>query len=296
MASKRFKDVIEKLKYYTKITKPITSVNDIAKICLSVYTTILEIEEEHKEELEKLAIELIKLEFDLNDDDINIETELGSDEIDISDITPSDIRDLSHLNLEVEKRKFLNSLIHGGAVKTQYCFHLIEDKLEEIYPGLTNLYGIISSMSEYGHWMVPDNIENAQTSAVGKVKVELDTEIPQVKAEGKIFPFLVHELAKGVLEVLLSHDKLEEEERKYVISKADSLSSETSSLRIGPAFWEKLNEAIFDAKQKDKRNHIIAHISSLPAEEFNVVMKNILDSDKNKAIDQINKIVKEMKF
>lgn len=297
MASKRFKDIIEKIKYYGKITKPIKSISDVQGLLMQVYQSVLQIERKHKKDLEALAIELVSAEFNLSKGDLSINANLAGGGSNISDINiePEDVEELKHLDLEVEKRKFINALVHGSAIKTGYAFHLIGDKLEKIHPGLTNMYGLLMAIAEYGYWMVSDEMANSigASSAVGKVKVDLSKDIPEIKAEGSTFPFLVHELVKGVMEVLTSHGPhLSSKERAYIIKKADSLSQEHAGLRIGPAFWEKLNDAIHTSGYEKYKNNIIAYLSALPAQEFNTLMKEILKGD----VSEVKKIGKEIEI
>lgn len=302
MASKRFRDVIERLRYYTKSKEKVVDMYQVQMILLKTYQTVLKVEAQHKEQLEQLAVKLVKVEFNLTDEDLNFNADItGEDEQpDLSDIdiTPKDAKKLANLDLEVQKRKFINSLIQGAAVKTTYAFNLVKNELEKIKPGLTDMYSIMAILSEFGYWMVPDQLANqmAQQASVGKVKVNFDEETPTVEAKGTIFPFLVHELVKGVMEALTSHSQLSDEEREYVIKQADALGMEHMGLRLGPAFWEKLNDTIFDAKVEKYKNNIISYISHLKAEEFNKVMKDVLSDNKDAGIKRLQQIGKEIEI
>jgi hypothetical protein len=276
----------------------IENMRDLQMLLMEVYNEVVEIEADHVEELEKLAIDLICKEFNISEDDVDFEAKMiKHGEISLSDIDDEDVEeiadDLSGLELEVEKRKFINSLIHGSAVKTTYAYHLISDGLKKIHPGLVDMYSILSVMSEYGYWVVPDEF-GGEDSSVGKVKLDLQDDTPKIIVQATTFPFLIHELAKGVTELLMSHDSLTSEERAKVIKAADSLASERMALRLGPGFWQRLNDAIYDSRNEEYKNNIIAVLSSKPAKEFNAIMKNILSGDKN-ATKEINDIVKDIK-
>lgn len=299
IADERFKEIIDKLQSYVhdKHTD-VENMRDLQMLLMKVYNEVIEIEADHIEELEKLAIDLICKEFNISEDDVDFEAKMiKHGEISLSDIDDEDVADiaddLTGLELEVEKRKFINSLIHGSAVKATYAYHLISDGLKKIHPGLVDMYSILSVMSEYGYWVVPDNIGGEEAS-VGKMKLDLQDDTPKIIVQATSFPFLIHELAKGVTELLMSHDSLTSIEREKVIKAADSLASERMALRLGPGFWQRLNNAIYDSRNEEYKNNIIAVLSSKPAAEFNAIMKNILSGDKN-ATKEINGIVKDIK-
>jgi hypothetical protein len=48
---------------------------------------------------------------------------------------------MKSFNLEVEKRKVINAMIHGGAVSKNYAYQLVSNELNAIDPKLLNLYG-----------------------------------------------------------------------------------------------------------------------------------------------------------
>jgi hypothetical protein len=299
MASTRFKEVIERLRRYLKINTEIVNMMDVIRIMNETLEKVKDIESQNADKLEKLAVELIKKEFDLSDDDITFEAKLKTEElVDISEIdleeTVEDILDFEDFDIELQKRKILNGLVHGSAVKAQYAYFFIEDELEKIHPGLTDMYSILSILSEYGYWVVP--VQNPGV-AVGKVKVKIDDGEPIVMVTSISFPYLVHELAKGVVEVMTQHDDyLNDKQREQIRGKADNLENEAVYLKLGPYMWEKLNDAIYDSNYYDIRNNIIAHLSSLRASEFNAIMKDVLAKDNSRGVDKIKKIGKEIEI
>ena len=299
MASTRFKEVIERLRRYLKINTEILNMMDVIRIMQETLAKVKDIESQNAEKLEKLAVELIKKEFDLSDEDITFEAKLKTEElVDIGDIdieeTEEDILDFEDFDIELQKRKILNGLVHGSAVKAQYAYFFIEDELEKIHKGLTDMYSILSILSEYGYWVVPTQNANL---AVGKVKVKIDNGEPVVMVTSISFPYLVHELAKGVVEVMTQHDDyLNDKQREQIRGKADNLENEAVYLKLGPYMWEKLNDAIYDSNYYDIRNNIIAYLSSLRASEFNAIMKDVLAKDNSRGVDKIKKIGKEIEI
>lgn len=316
IASQRFKDVVGKVKRYSGAEK---IDNNVLIKALSALKTIMEIEKSHKDELEKLAVKLVKKEFGLKDQ-IDLVPKL-TDDIDLSgtqieqpDIEPptkgqqgqepedkeydaEDVSDLENAESEVQKRRFINALIQGASKKGHYMFHLVEDELNRIDPRLINLYGLIMSIGDYQYWMVDDETikQMIEGTKVGKVTTgrkgdqndpreeeESQEEKPTgkkkmyVKGEGKIFPVVVHELIKGVMEIMsLPSLPQDPKMREYVLSKADFVMGENWDLRLGPGIWEKFLESI-DENAWDVKNHLYQRIIKMPTSEFNLFMKELL--------------------
>jgi hypothetical protein len=176
IAEERFQDIIERMQLYVHDKHDVNNMRELQMLLLEVYTDIQETEAEFRTELEELAKDLIM-------EDLGLEIKLlKHGEVDMGDLDEADkkeVKEIPELDLEVQKRKFVNSLIHGAAVKTTYAYHLITDELEVIKPGLTDMYSILSLMSEYGYWVVPDEMGGSETS-VGKAKVDFSDDKPKV--------------------------------------------------------------------------------------------------------------------
>lgn len=319
IASQRFKDVVGKVKRYSGTEK---IDNNVLIKALGALKTIMEIERSHKDELEKLAVKLVKKEFGLKDQidlvpKLTDDIDLSGTQIDQPEVEPptkkqqgqepkdteydaEDVSDLENAESEVQKRRFINALIQGASKKGHYMFHLVEDDLNRIDPRLINLYGLIMSIGDYQYWMVDDETirQMIEGTKVGKVttgregdqndpREEEDEEQPQqqkpagkkkmyVKGEGKIFPVVVHELIKGVMEVMsLPSLPKDPKMREYVLSKADFVMGENWDLRLGPGIWEKFLESI-DENAWDIKNHLYQRIIKMPTSEFNSFMKELL--------------------
>jgi len=301
IASQRFKDVVSKVKRYSGSER------------------IMQIERAHKDELQKLAVKLVKKEFGLKDqidllpkitDDINLSgTKIEAPEMESpeepekqpeapqsQDYDAEDISDLENAEEEVKKRRLVNALIQGASKKGHYMFHLVEDELNRIDPRLVNLYGLIMSIGDFQYWMIDDETIRGviEQSKVGKVttgrkgdqndpRKEEDQEDggknkkkKYVKAEGKIFPVVVHELIKGVMEVMsLPSLPKDPKLREYVLSKADFVMAENWDLRLGPGIWEKFLDSIGESGWEVK-NHLYNKIMKMPTSEFNSFMREVL--------------------
>lgn len=317
IASQRFKDVVGKVKRYSGAE---TINQEVLIKALNALKTVLEIEKNHKDELQKLAVKLVKKEFGLKDE-IDLIPDMG-EQPDISDMKvdepeeeyqPEDVSDMENAEEEVKKRRLVNALIQGASKKGHYMFHLVEDELNRIDPRLINLYGLVMSIGDYQYWMIDDEtIRNViEQTKVGKVttgvtddqndpRSEEETEEESeekkhyVHGEGLIFPVVVHELIKGVMEVMSLPSLPENPKlREYVLSKTDFVMGENWDLRLGPGIWEKFLDSI-DESAWDVKHYLYQEIIKMPTNEFNSFMRELL-AGTEKGKRQLAKLAAEIK-
>jgi len=304
VASKRFTDLVKKAKRYLGVE---TISSRDAMMAMQSLGQIFKIESSHKSELEKLAVDIVKKEFGIGDEiefsaklvnSINMEgmAQKPSEET----IEFEDAKHIEDVDAEINKRKLINSLIQGASKKGHYMFHMVEDELNNIDPRLLNLYGTIMSINDLMLWLVSDKGGGAgesESSRAGKSYIDHSGDKPKIIAEAKIFPVLIHELVKGVME-LMSTDSLPDDENlsKYVLGKADFVDAEIWDLRIGPGIWEKFLDAIGESEW-DVRHYLYNRVTKMPAQEFNEFMKEILSGTKKgkqKLVDLANSVKKDI--
>lgn len=249
-------------------------------------------------------------EVDVDGDDDNEEqTELPTENQEVEEEL---YIDLKQLDLERAKLTLINSIIQGASKRGHYMYQLVGDKLREITGSdeLYNDYGVMMSVNDANYWQFsPDMIKGASDSVAGKVKTEFpgddesgetgDNEEEQkvkVIARGINFPVLIHELIKGVFEVLGSHGQPgeytnpQDREMYQQAQKLEStLEKEMWTLLLGPAIWDRIrgqypDEVILE-NGKQLQNYMLMNIFQLPAKKFLVLMKEVIsDSDNGKRL------------
>ena len=271
---------------------------------------IIDIERTKRKKLENLAVRMIKEEFGITDElqfdaklvdpgQVNLPTQSKPSEEEMEFESPEQEEEVS---AAIQKRKLLNTLMQGAAKKGHYMFHMVEDELESVDSTLSNLYGKLMSINDFTYWIMPDEamtmLAGGDESKAGSEEIDLETDPPTVRARAQIFPVLIHELIKGVMEIL-SVDALPEDEKiqNYVLGKADFVEAEFWSLRLGPGLWDRFRESI-DANDHDMRYYLYNEISKIPAKDFNKFLKDLLEgkqSAKKKLTDMANDIRKKIK-
>ena len=333
IASKRFKDVIENLKRLTGV-RNLSGMNGMMQLqtlVMGASNRILQIQSSHKEYLENLAIDLVKKETGITDqvnfeadlvnpgeiskqgmsskpeeyDEDEIEKQFGGEEDeeeDFQDDFMSFMNSMENFNAETAKRRILNALIQGGAKKGHYMYQLVVPELDRLNPDLVRLYGVIMSYADYLYWIMPNqqmlNMAGSGEGMMGKEEVDETTDPPTVKAQATWFPLLIHELLKGVNDLVMTQG-LPDDPRsaEMVMGVADTLPDEIWDMRVGPIIYEKLVNAypdeLFDEDKKIIQFYLKSRIASLSTDEFFKTMKEILaETSKGKQI--VDKMVKEI--
>lgn len=262
------------------------------------------LESKHKKQLEKLAVRMIREEYNMGEDIVEIHAELtptinliGTKKNPKPVTTETEFKnhdDMVKANKEVYKRRFLNAMTQGAAKKCNHMFHMVDEELTDMEPRLAGKYAKMMAAADYMYYVIP-SMENGTTGGVVKVQFPSESNPKAViYVQAMVFPVLIHELVKGVMELLSAHGLPKDKKTgKFVIDKADFLAAEPWDMRIGPALWTKFTDAI-DADDFDLKHHIYSEMAALPVDEFNIKMREVMAGTKEgKAI--IKEIVKEVK-
>ena len=272
VTSDSYKKTIERLEHYTG--KPAHQFN-LPKLMSTVMNALQKvqvIQKGHEKELEKLAVDIVLnlpefkmfknlvdqglIKFDAKLEDANIQNAITEQEQQEQQERPQNQNELTgseELNVQLAnqlddnnlKRQFANMITQGNAVNKLYLFQLASDSLNKIDPNLIKLYGIMSVMVQASYYAIPDMpLTNAMKgSAVGSEEIEPnDDGTYTIVARSPFFPYLVHEIVKGLYDYLsmdiVSQSQLDDE----------TLDSELVDIMSGPALYTNLAKLI---PQKD---------------------------------------------
>ena len=333
VASKRFKDVVQKVKHYTGM-EDISGQNAFSQLqraLMGAVQKVMQIESQNKEYLENLAVDLVikemgipegAFQFDaklvgmggINQDrfqqqgeepeEEEVEAQFGQEaEEDLEDFMSA----MEKFDLEKSKRRFINALIQGSSKKGHYMFELVRNELNRIDPQLLNLYGVLMSINDLIYWMMPDEavqmMAGNPSAMAGKEEIDDTTDPPTIKVRGLFFPVLIHELVKGVMEVFGTQGLPDDpKSQEMIMGSTDTLPNEIWDLRLGPVIWEKFSQAypseIFEDDKKHIQHYLFARFSALDTKKFFEVAKQILSGDpKGEKFlkDMVNDIVSDLK-
>jgi hypothetical protein len=248
---------------------------------------IMRTEQPHADELEQLAIKVVKEVWQITDElDFNAKLVRPQDftppppppeppqpgiegEEEEETITPEE-------KGEIDKRITMNSLIHGAAAHQMVTMHhLVKNEITTIDPNLMKMYDQMARASIYTHWLT----DIAQVAELAGQGGEESIQWPEMEGEGAItvnakaviFPLLVHELSKGVMEVLSAHGLPKDAKLlKKVYKHADVLKDEFFHYLVGPEIWRRFIKII-------KPKNLSLAISKLASQSPNNIHKIIGD-------------------
>jgi hypothetical protein len=342
VSSKRFNDTISKLRTVlqrtTGSTAQLSSRNPLMSLMMLVSQAIQQtsrIESRYKDDLENMAVELVKKELGIPAGQLQFDAKLigtgqsestqrmrrQAEEPSREEMTQAFKSAQEHENdveafldamdnfdMERAKRRMINALIGGAAKKGQYMYHLVSEKLNDINPDLIEYYSLSTAIVDHLYWLYPEETLAAMSGQgggeIGTSEVDDTTDPPTVIARGVNFPTLVHELVKGVHEVLGTQGLPDDpRQAEMVMAAEDTVPAEAWDLKLGPVFWELLQKSYpLDILSEDDKKHIqlylFSKISAMPAKEFFDLFKDVLEekpSGKQKIQRMVDELVNELK-
>ena len=280
VASEAYNDLVNRIKNYTGIKVTKKNIPELAGLLTDTLRKTIGWEMQNKDRLEDLALDLVlsvpeykvaeemyttsKVKFDVKIDTPDLRRLLQpqpkqetAEETPEEGLTPDE-----QLNLEVAdalkdisseedlRRKFANLMITGGTINKLYLYNMVAERLNSIDPNLVNCYGVLSCVVQLLYWITPMNADMAMAGsdtgedAAGSEEVIPEGDIYVIKARGKTFPFLVHEISKGISEWLSLDPSL-----KGAMEK-DTLEDETEDMMVGPGVYKTVVSYIPGDKQE----------------------------------------------
>ena len=263
------------------------------------------IEKENIEALEELCGKIVSELFDIPSDTLKMEWHIVN-KVDTSTerLVPErtegfsfdDIDDMNYLSAEIYKRRMLNALVAGASM---YYMNYIGEYIKEIFeinPDLPSLYKKIIDYNNFLLYVSKDTLNEKGRSDGGKVDVTISSkdEYPIIKAEGLIFPILVEESIKGILELAISRGLPENiDKAKYVISKADFKIAEVWDMRLGFALWKLIEKEVNDCGYDMLEvgiNFFLMELAQMDTDDFNTALKEVFARTR-RGKDYIDEIV-----
>lgn len=253
------------------------------------------LESKNREALEELCANIINDLFQIPEDTIEIESRIV-DKIDTSserlipekttDFSFDNIEDMNNLTDEIYKRRLLNALVAGAAMYYTNNIGSYVKQLFEIDSDLPSLYKKALDYNNVLMFYEKDTFNDNHSTNGGKVDVTISSNdtYPMIKAEGLLFPILVEETIKGILELAISHGLPKSSEKaKYVIGKSDFKLAELWDMRLGYSLWkliaEEVEECGFDMMEFGI-NFFLMELAEMDCKTFNASLQEIFAKTK----------------
>jgi hypothetical protein len=209
------------------------------------------------------------------------------------------------------KRRIINGITQGASIRGSFGFMLFKEYLDDIDPELVGKYNEILKLvfgiydDENAIAMMLAALSQGQKQEGGTSEMEYDEETGQfvIKARALCFPMLVHEIVKGLYEIVgtegFGSDK---EQNQSVINAVDKLSNEPNDLRFGKFLYDAISKVYNESDIDDARVRelFFAEVYKLGDEEFipfveNAVNDALTRDQKTWAINTMKDIDKDLK-
>jgi hypothetical protein len=274
---------------------------------------IIEAENGYRDHLELLAADIVTKAYPIIDyadikidakivpmGDLNIPEE--SDEVPVDQTPPE---------AQQAKRRIINGITQGASIRGSFAFLLFRDYLDAFDEKLVAKYNEILKLSfgiyddENAIAMLLAMIAQQQNMPGGSSEMVYDEDEEQfvIKARAICFPMLVHEIVKGLYEIVGTEGfGADKEKNQAIVNAVDKLSNEPNDLRFGKFIYDAVSDLYNSGNVNDPRVRelLFTEIYKLPEEEFIEFIENavngILTNEQKKwAIDTMRDIKDDLK-
>ena len=190
----------------------------------------------------------------------------------------------------IDRRRIINSITQGASIRGTKAFYIFKDILDVMDDTLVDQYNEIIG-NAYGIYdddnaiaMMLAMMSQNSASQGGESEVDWDDEEGTlvIKAKAIIFPILIHELVKGLYEILsLQGFSGDAEKNKQIVSKVDKATNEPEDLRYGKFIYDALAKHIIDSPYDPikLRELFFIEVYKLSDTEFHEFIENSINDD-----------------
>lgn len=280
--------------YLNKLV-PVNEETDLSKDINNLLLTIKDKEKNSNNDLEELVIKYINDLFKIPENTLNIKCNIV-DNIDNSsqrllpektdDFSFDSIQDMKYLTEEIYKRRMLNALITGASLYYSNDISSYVQDLFAINDELPHLYKKILLYNNKIIYLSNKELTDNSSMEAGKVDVYLtqNQQPVEINSQGIIFPILLEETIKGILELAISHGLPHNKEKAdYIIKKSDFRLAEIWDIRLGLPLWIRILKTIEDNGYDLKEvgiNFFFMFLSEKEPEDFNLFLQEVFRKTK----------------
>jgi hypothetical protein len=209
------------------------------------------------------------------------------------------------------KRRIINGITQGASIRGAFAFYLFKEYLDTIDDKLVDKYADILKLSfgiyddENAIALMLSLMAQNQKMQGGESEMVYDEDNDQfvIKARAICFPMLVHEIVKGLYEIVgtegFGPDK---EKNKAIVKAVDKLSNEPNDLRFGKFIYDAISKLYNESNIDDARVRelFFASLYKLSDDEFFPFVENAINNEltpeqKRWAAGEMKDIEKDLK-
>jgi hypothetical protein len=252
---------------------------------------ITQAEDGYRDELEMVAAQMVTDAYPIIDyANIKIDAKIvGMGDLDIQPGEGGEVS-LEDVPAEAEKakRRIINGITQGASIRGAFGFMLFKEYLDQINPALVAKYSEILKLSfgiyddENAIALMLSMLAQGQKMAGGESEMEYDEENEQfvIKAKAICFPMLVHEIVKGLYEIVGTEGfGADKEKNQAIVGAVDKLSNEPRDLQYGKFIYDAIS-ALYNESDVDDprvRELFFAEVYKLIDDEFFPFIENAIN-------------------
>jgi hypothetical protein len=277
----------------------------------AILDEIIDAEEGYRDELEMVAAQMVTDAYPIVDyaniridakivglGDLDIQMDQNSEDPTLPDFGEDDPEKLK------AKRRIINGITQGASIRGAFGFMLFKEYLDAINPALVEKYNEILKMAfgiyddENAIAMLLAALAQGQKPQGGESEMEYDDETGQfvIKAKAICFPMLVHEIVKGLYEIVGTEGfGADKEKNQAIVGAVDKLSNEPNDLRFGKFLYDAISKLYNESDVEDARVRelFFASLYKLGDDEFIPFVENAVNDELTR--DQKQWAIGEMK-
>ena len=227
------------------------------------------------------------------------------------DETPVDEIPSTDTKAMEKKRRIINGITQGASVRGTFGFLLFREHLDDLNPELVEKYNEIMKLvfgiydDENAIAMLLAAVGQKQNISGGSSEMVYNEEDDQfiIKARAICFPMLLHEIVKGLYEIVgtegFGSDK---EANKAVVNAVDRVSNEPRDFQYGKFIYDALSNLYNQSNIDDARVRelFFTEVYRLDDREFIMFIENLLNNklsptQKKWASDTMREIESDLK-
>ena len=283
----------------------------------TVLKEIIAAEDGYRDELEMVAAQMVTDAYPIIDyANIKIDAKIvGLNDLDIpnppegEDPASPDFGEDNEEKMKA-KRRIINGITQGASIRGAFGFMLFKEYIDDINPELVQKYNEILKLAfgiyddENAIAMMLAALAQGQKMQGGESEMEYDEEAQQfvIKAKAICFPMLVHEIVKGLYEIVGTEGfGADKEKNQAIVNQVDKLSNEPRDLQYGKFIYDAISKIYNDSSINDPRVRelFFAELYKTPDDEFFPFIENAINDElkplqKKWAADTMKDIAKDL--
>jgi hypothetical protein len=273
---------------------------------------IINAEDGYRDELEMVAAQMVTDAYPIIDyANIRIDAKIvGMGDLDIQPGEGEVSLDNVPEEAEKAKRRIINGITQGASIRGAFGFMLFREYLDQIDTGLVSKYNEILKLAfgiyddENAIAMLLAMLAQGQKMQGGESEMEYDEENEQfvIKARAICFPILVHEIVKGLYEIIGTEGfGADKEKNQAIVGAVDKVSNEPRDLQYGKFIYDAINDlyAQSNIDYARVRELFFAEVYKMIDDEFFPFVENAINGtlkplQKKWAMDTMRDIARDL--